>query len=57
MYLIFNSVKMATPIMDLTKTGTMGLARKDTTDLARTNPKDLAKTDKTNDGFQSVENT
>jgi hypothetical protein len=48
---------MATPITDLTKTVTMGLARKDTTDLARTNPKDLAKTDKTNDGFQSVENT
>ncbi len=58
---------MATPIMDLTKTGTMGLARKDTTGLAmkdmtgqaeeETMTKSLARTDKTHDGFRSVENT
>jgi hypothetical protein len=57
MYLIFNSVKMATPIMDLTKTGTMGLARKDTTGLAMKDMTGLARTDKTHDGFRSVENT
>jgi hypothetical protein len=49
MYLIFNSVKMATSIMDLTKTDMTGLAMKDMTGLART--------DKTHDGFRSVENT